>query len=96
MTSEADYRELISMLVLGQAGMLNDQDYDHDFQWGTDGDGWNEPESDWANCFCGQWEHEGWVQIDPARTGRPDLVDMALAWREHILRDVWKTDEEDD
>lgn len=92
---ENAYREAIFMLVLGNSGMLNDEIHDHEFQWGTDGDGWNEPESDWAECHCQKWQHPGWVQIDPERTGRPDPVDMVLEWRDHIIKDVWRIEDGD-
>lgn len=36
------------------------------------------------------WEHEGWIQVDPERTGRPTIVDMVFEWVEHIYKDVFR------
>ncbi len=87
------YISAIEILALGQAYMVEDEFDVHVFEWGTDGDGWNEPESDWFKCSCNNWE-ESWVQVDVKRTGRPQLHVMVLEWVEHIYKDVWKVYDE--
>lgn len=94
--SDEQYRDLIQLLILGDTGMISDGDYNHGFIFETEGDGWNEPEIDTFSCCCEQWEGFQWIQADPERSGRPNLEDMAMKWREHIINDVWKIDEEEE
>lgn len=92
----SDLEDLVSLLVLGPLSMIDDGVEYHDFVWSEDGDGWNEPYSDNFSCACGNWDGPFWCQTDPQCSGRPGMVEVALLWRQHILRDVWKTDEDED
>ena len=57
---------------------------DHALEGSSDGDGWNEPWSEDYGCLCGEWDGIGWVQTDPACSGRPDPLEVIRAWRLHV------------
>lgn len=88
MTTETDVlRDLVGLLVLPCVTTWHEDDcpVDHALEFNEDGDGWNEPRSeDWA-CSCEEWDGVEWVQTDPACSGRPDPVAVALAWRAHVF-----------
>jgi hypothetical protein len=61
----------------------------HSLRVEHDGDGWNEPFSAryWCDCHAeGEnptWTLD-WMQSDPEQTGRPDPVEVLLAWNAHV------------
>lgn len=55
----------------------------HDFEVTFDGDGYNEPYSVYARCFCQKWS-SSWCQSDPPQTGRPEVGDLLVAWTDHV------------
>ena len=92
---QQDLHDVIRMLVsCTLTPIAGGDDRDHELVFDGDGDGWNEPFSETNDCICGDWQIH-WVQIDPEQTGRPDSVDVALAWRKHVL-DTWPEEEPDD
>jgi hypothetical protein len=93
--SEEYYKELITNLVCGYAGMISDGVFDHELVYEIDGDGWNEPQSETFSCHCGEWEGFDWIQTDPACSGRPDLITAAFLWLDHIRLDVYGVDDGD-
>lgn len=90
----AEYEDLVQLLILGNHDMLDDGiNQPHSLVLVIDGDGWNEPYSEDYSCFCENWEGIGWMQIDRECSDRPSLTDMAFKWRDHIYRDVYKTED---
>ena len=86
--SEEEYRWTIARLA-GDYMEVTGDGVEHVFLCTQDGDGWNEPFSDDYECGCGEWS-VSWVQHDPACTGRPDLVEVALEWNAHVDAEVNK------
>lgn len=78
-----DVISLLMQLVLSGSVQGADE-LDHCLEASSEGDGWNEPESETYTCTCEEWEGIGWVQIDPARTGRPDPMEVVRQWRLHV------------
>lgn len=80
-------RDLVGLLVLPCVTTWHEDGYavDHALEFREDGDGWNEPRSEDWGCTCEEWDGVGWVQTDPACSGRPDPVAVALAWRAHVF-----------
>lgn len=91
-----ELKDTIAYLIMGNEGQIvgsEEDEHFHSFTFSDEGDGWNEPRSESSGCDCG-WQGLSWVQIDPKCTGRPSIWEYALAWKDHILKDIWK--EEDD
>lgn len=74
-------RDLVALLV---QPCVSDGEEEHALIFEDGGDGYSEPWSESWSCSCYGWDGVWWVQTDPDCTGRPDHVEVALAWREHF------------
>ena len=86
--------DALGMLVASldtDTGGIDDGSAVHALLVETDGDGWTEPFSLRARCACDEEDASHarfgieWTQTDRAQTDRPSEVDVALAWRAHVL-----------
>lgn len=82
--------ELEDLVVMLMQDYIPTETVDHSYSFTEDGDGWNEPMSEYHECHCGEWE-VSWVQTSRDCEDRPQLVDIGMQWRKHV-NECWEKD----